>query len=151
MWHENRPRLSAGVREGCKTGEAGDVPFTGCRRYGDQHGIGGFLFKEWHPGDAEREYLGDKGCLSTFLKSKYQIARLPIGYRYVLASGRVIIVDIETQGSVDTHLTFEMGVVREELAHEVALESKAEYITPKGERGFILHTIEFPIDTFFVR
>lgn len=139
------------MREGCKTGEAGDVPFTGCRRYGDQHGVGGFLLKERHPGDTKREDLGDKSCLSSFFKSKYQIARLSVRYRYVLASGRVIIVDIETQGSVDTHLAFEMGIVWEELAHEIALESKVEYITPKGERGFILYPIEFSVDTFFIR
>ena len=89
--------------------------------------------------------------MSSFFKSKYQIARLSVRYRYVLASGRVIIVDIETQGSVDTHLAFEMGIVWEELAHEIALESKVEYITPKGERGFILYPIEFSVDTFFIR
>lgn len=60
-------------------------------------------------------------------------------------------MDIETQGSVDTHLAFEMGIVWEELAHEIALESKVEYITPKGERGFILYPIEFSVDTFFIR
>jgi hypothetical protein len=58
---------------------------------------------------------------------------------------------VETQGSVDTHLAFEMGIVWEELAHEIALESKVEYITPKGECGFILCTIEFSVDTFFIR
>ena len=61
------------------------------------------------------------------------IARLSVRYRYVLASGRVIIVDIETQGSADTHLALKWV---EELAHEIALESKVEYIA-KGERGFI--------------
>lgn len=139
------------MREGCKTGKTGDVPFTGCRRYGDQHGVGGFLFKERHPSDTKREDLGDKGCLSAFLKSKYQITRLSVEYRYVLASGRVIIVNIETQCSVDTHLAFEVSIVREEPAHEIALESKAEYVTPKDERGFILYTIEFSVDAFFIR
>ena len=69
----------------------------------------------------------------------------------VLASGRVIIVNIETQCSVDTHLAFEVSIVREEPAHEIALESKAEYVTPKDERGFILYTIEFSVDAFFIR
>lgn len=95
--------------------------------------------------------LATRAACRPSLNLKYQIARLSVRYRYVLASGRVIIVDIETQGSVDTHLAFEMGIVWEELAHEIALESKVEYITPKGERGFILYPIEFSVDTFFIR
>ena len=43
-------------------------------------------------------------------------------------------MNIETQCSIDTHLAFEVSIVREELAHEIALESKAEYVTPKDER-----------------
>ena len=60
-------------------------------------------------------------------------------------------MNIETQCSIDTHLAFEVSIVREELAHELALESKAEYVTPKDERGFILYTIEFSVDAFFIR
>lgn len=139
------------MRESCKNGQNGRCSVHGLPPYGDQHGVGGFLFKERHPGDTKREDLGDKGCLSAFLKSKYQITRLSVEYRYVLASGRVIIVNIETQCSIDTHLAFEVSIVREELAHEIALESKAEYVTPKDERGFILYTIEFSVDAFFIR
>ena len=57
---------------------------------------------------------------------------------------------IETQGSVDTHLTFKVSVVWEELAYKVALKGKTEYVTPKSQRGFILYTIEFSIDALLV-
>ena len=79
------------------------------------------------------------------------VGQVTLYFPYVLASGRVIIVNIETQCSIDTHLAFEVSIVREELAHEIALESKAEDVTPKDERGFILYTIEFSVDAFFIR
>lgn len=60
-------------------------------------------------------------------------------------------MNVETQGSVNAQLAFEVGVVGEEPAHEIALESETEYVTPQGERGFVRHTVEFTLNTLFVR
>ena len=59
-------------------------------------------------------------------------------------------MDVEAQRAVDTHLALETGVVGEEPAHEIAVEGEAKDVTPKGERGFVLHAIDLAVDALLV-
>lgn len=59
-------------------------------------------------------------------------------------------MNVEAQCAVDAHLALETGTIGEELAHEIAVEGEAEDVAPKGERGFVLHTIDLAVDAFLV-
>ena len=142
--------FQAARKEAAKPGETGGVALTGGCRDGDKHGIGRLFLVERHTGDAKGEDFGDKGCLLSFLEAENQIAGLAVFHSDALAARGVIVMDIEAQCAVDTHLALETGVVGEEPAHEIAVEGEAENVAPKGERGFVLHAIDLAVDAFLV-
>ena len=90
-------------KQAAKTGETGNITFTGGRWYGNQDGIGSLFLEKGHTCDVKRENFGDEGSLLPFLETENQIAGHAVFYGYVLAACGIIVVDVEAKGAVYAH------------------------------------------------